>query len=117
MEGYHRGDPGPPGDHRSEHLDIRRTIATLKAYRNSGEFILIIFDLRIPGAVAGLNSERAAWQEYADIEMLNIDHAVLIVRPGAARRGRAHMERIAERLDGVAAEVTIYSWHESPEIR
>ena len=86
MEGYHRGDPGPPGDHRSEHLDIRRAIATLKAYRNSGEFILIIFDLRIPGAVAGLHSERAAWQECADIEMLDFDHAVLIVRPGAARR-------------------------------
>jgi hypothetical protein len=29
--------------------------------------------------------------------------------------GRGHMERIAERLDGVAAEVLVYSWHESPE--
>jgi hypothetical protein len=29
--------------------------------------------------------------------------------------GHAHMERIAERLDGVAAEVLVYTWHESPE--
>jgi hypothetical protein len=49
--------------------------------------------------------------------MLNFHYAVLIVRPGAARRGRAHMERIAERLDGVATEVTPYSWHEFPETR
>jgi hypothetical protein len=41
--------------------------------------------------------------------MLDFDHAVLIVRPGAARRGRAHMGWIAERLDGVAAKVTVYS--------
>ena len=57
-----------------------------KAYRNSAEFTLIIFDLRIPGAAERLHSERAAWQECADIEMLDFDHAVLIVRPGAARR-------------------------------
>lgn len=30
-------------------------------------------------------------------------------------QGRAHMERIAERLRGVAVEVLIYTWHESPE--
>jgi len=41
--------------------------------------------------------------------MLDFDHAVLIVQPGAARRGRAHMGRIAERLDGVASELTVYS--------
>jgi hypothetical protein len=37
-------------------------------------------------AVARLHSERAALQECADIEMLDCDHAVLIVRPGAAWR-------------------------------
>jgi hypothetical protein len=61
-------------------------LAPRRAYRNSGEFTLIIFDLRLPGAVARLHSERAAWQECADIEMLDFDHAVLIVRPGAAWR-------------------------------
>jgi hypothetical protein len=29
--------------------------------------------------------------------------------------GRNHMEGIAERLDGVAAEVLVYTWHEAPE--
>jgi hypothetical protein len=88
-----------------------------RAYLNRGEITLIFFDLRKPGAAARLHSEQAAWQEYAHIEILNFHHAVLIVRPGAARRGRAHMERIAERLDGVATEVTPYSWHEFPETR
>jgi hypothetical protein len=89
---------------------------TLKrAYLNKGEIALIIFDLRILGAAEHFHRERAAWQEYADIEMLDFDHAVLIVRPGAARRGRAHMVRIADRLDRVAVEGTIYSWHVSPK--
>jgi hypothetical protein len=61
-------------------------LAPRRAYRNSEEFTLIVFDLRIPSAVARLHSERAAWQECADIEMLDCDHAVLIIRPGAARR-------------------------------
>jgi hypothetical protein len=61
-------------------------VAPDRAYRNSGEFTLVIFDLRIPGAAARLHSERAARQECSDIEMLDFDHAVLIVRPGAAWR-------------------------------
>ena len=55
-------------------------------YRNSEEFTLVIFNLRILGSAARLHSERAAWLEHADIEMLDLDHAVLIVRPGAAGR-------------------------------
>jgi len=35
--------------------------------------------------------------------------------PDSDDPGRGHMERIAERLDGVAAEVLVYTWHESPE--
>ena len=80
-----------------------------RAYLNKGEIALVTFDVRTPRAAARLHSERAAWQEYADIVMLDFDYAVLIVRPGAARRGRAHMGRIAERLDGVASDVTVYS--------
>ena len=30
MKAYHRGNPGPPGDHRSEHPSIRRAIAAIK---------------------------------------------------------------------------------------
>ena len=57
-----------------------------KDYRNGGKSTLIIFDLHVSGSVVRLHSERAAWQEHADIEMLDFNHAALIVRPGAARR-------------------------------
>jgi AAA domain-containing protein len=30
-------------------------------------------------------------------------------------QGRAHMERIAAALDGMAAEVLVYTWHEAPD--
>jgi hypothetical protein len=63
-----------------------KTLTPNRDYRNSGESTLVIFDLRIPGGIKRLNSERAAWREYADIEMLDFDHAVLIIEPGAARR-------------------------------
>ena len=55
-------------------------------YRNSGESTLVRFDLRIPGSVERLRRERAAWREHADIELLDLDHAVLILRPRAAGR-------------------------------
>jgi hypothetical protein len=61
-------------------------LAPRRAYCNSSEFTLIIFDLRVPSSSERLHSEYAAWREYADIEMLDYDHAILIVRPGAARR-------------------------------
>jgi hypothetical protein len=61
-------------------------LAPNKAYCNSGEFTLIIFDLRIRGSTERLHGERAAWQEHADVEMLDLNHAVLIVWPGAAGR-------------------------------
>jgi hypothetical protein len=48
--------------------------------------VIVLFDLRIPGVVVRLHRERAAWQEYADIEALDQDHFVLIIRPGGARR-------------------------------
>ena len=35
--------------------------------------------------------------------------------PDSDDPGLGHMERIAARLDGVAAEVLVYTWHESPE--
>ena len=86
-------------------------------YRTKEYSTPIIFDLRVPGNPERLHRERAAWREYADIEMLDFDHAVLIIRLGAARRDRAHRGRNAERLDGVSAEVTVYYWDESPESR
>jgi hypothetical protein len=47
---------------------------------------LIVFDIRAPGAVERLLSERAAWGEDAAVEQLDPDHAVLIVRAGGAAR-------------------------------
>ena len=35
--------------------------------------------------------------------------------PDNDEQGRAHMERIAERLDRIAAEVLVYTWDEAPE--
>ena len=57
-----------------------------REYCNHRDYTLVLFDLRVPGGVDRLHSERAAWQEYADIELLDLDHAILIVRPDAARR-------------------------------
>jgi hypothetical protein len=35
--------------------------------------------------------------------------------PDGDDAGRKHMERVAERLHGIAAEVLVYTWHEAPE--
>lgn len=47
---------------------------------------LIVFDFRIPGAGCRMRREKHAWRSYATIERLDQHHAVLIVRPGGARR-------------------------------
>jgi len=57
-----------------------------KAYRRGAEFTLILFDLRIPGAAERFHRERWAWAEAGEVEMLDQDHPVLIVRPGSSRR-------------------------------
>jgi hypothetical protein len=57
-----------------------------------GPYELVVFDVRTPGAVERLLSERAAWGEEAVVELLDPDHAALIVRAGGAARmgdGRA----------------------------
>ena len=46
------------------------------------ECILVLFDVRIPGMAKRLHCERAYWQELSDIEALDEDHFVLIVRLG-----------------------------------
>jgi hypothetical protein len=47
---------------------------------------LIVFDIRAPGTIERLLSEHAAWGEDAAVELLDPDHAVLIVRAGGAAR-------------------------------
>jgi hypothetical protein len=48
--------------------------------------MLVLFDLRLPGIADRLDRERAAWQAQSDIEALDENHVVLIVRSGGARR-------------------------------
>jgi hypothetical protein len=54
-------------------------------YSNTTEGTLAIYDVRVPGATERLHRERGAWGEYGDIEALDQNHYVLIVRPGGAR--------------------------------
>ncbi len=44
----------------------------------------VTFDMRISGADERFNHERVAWGECAEVEMLDADHPVLIITPGAA---------------------------------
>jgi hypothetical protein len=46
------------------------------------EDFLIVLDLRDPEAVRRFPDERAAWRERTEVEMLDLDHAAPIVRPG-----------------------------------
>lgn len=39
----------------------------------------------------------------------------VILWPDGDAPGRSHIERVAERLDGIAAAVNIYTWHEAPD--
>jgi hypothetical protein len=63
-------------------------LAANPLYPNSRPYELIIFDTRIPGASRSYSRLRALWGEDAEVEMLDLDHPVLVVRPGGARRGR-----------------------------
>ena len=87
-----------------------KTLTLNRAYLNRGEIALVIFDLSIPVSQGAAIATRRRGKN-TQISMPDFDHAVLFVWPGATHRGKAHMERTAERLDGVAAEVTIYFWH------
>jgi hypothetical protein len=55
-------------------------------YPSSSEYIVVLFDLRLPGTADRLNREHAAWQAQSDIEALDENHFVLLVRPGGAWR-------------------------------
>jgi len=46
----------------------------------------VLFDVRIPGVAEQVHKARAIYQEEADLEFLDENHAVLLIRPGNARR-------------------------------
>jgi len=51
---------------------------------DSEECLIVLFDLRDPSAVEGLHRGRSIWQGDSDIEALDEDHFILVIRPGAA---------------------------------
>ncbi len=59
---------------------------TSPTFLDNRPYELVAFDIRAPGVVERLLSERAAWGEDAAVELLDPDHAVLIVRAGGAAR-------------------------------
>jgi hypothetical protein len=54
--------------------------------QEDGPYELIVFDLRTPRARRRLLSERAAWGRNAALELLDPEHAVMIVHAGGASR-------------------------------
>lgn len=52
----------------------------------SRSYELVIFDVRVPDAKERFDSERAAWAERGDVEMMDFDHPILIIRAGGALR-------------------------------
>jgi hypothetical protein len=63
---------------------LRMSRVTEKYHESAKTGILVLFDLRIPGVAERFERERAAWGKANDLEMLDKDHPVLLVRPGAA---------------------------------
>jgi hypothetical protein len=53
------------------------------------EELWILFDCRVPGTRNRLYQERRAWGFCAKVENLGHSCAVLVVRPGGARRAAA----------------------------
>jgi hypothetical protein len=62
------------------------TLAPEEAYHTNHAYELHIFDLRDQAAVENLYHARAIWQTDSDIEALDEDRFVLVVRLGAAKR-------------------------------
>jgi hypothetical protein len=62
------------------------TLALRELYPETPRCNIVLFDLRIPGAAEELHHARAVWQQDSDIETLDEDHFVLVLRPGGAAR-------------------------------
>jgi hypothetical protein len=60
--------------------------APKRLYPSSSEYIIVLFDLRLPGTADRLEREREVGQAHSEIEALDENHFVLLVRPGSARR-------------------------------
>jgi hypothetical protein len=57
-----------------------------QSYQNDDRCILLLFDLRYPGAPEEVHRLRAVWQADSDLEALGPDHMVVFLFPGAIQR-------------------------------
>jgi hypothetical protein len=55
-----------------------------EVYPKSGTYILVIYDLRVPGTAVRLLREIEAWRDHAEVEAVDDDHFALLIRPGLA---------------------------------
>jgi hypothetical protein len=56
------------------------------SYPSSSEYMVALFDIRLPGAADRLDRERAAWQAQIDPVAFDEHHVIRLVRTGGARR-------------------------------
>jgi len=62
------------------------TLAPRPLYASGPECIVILFDLRYPGASQQVHRLRDVWQAHSDLEALGPDHMVVFLFPGATQR-------------------------------
>jgi hypothetical protein len=72
--------------YRREERGVKPNVVALRSefYPERETEVRILFDLRIPGSAERIHRERGLWQERSDIEALDIDHFILVIRPDAA---------------------------------
>jgi hypothetical protein len=63
------------------------TLTPPRVYPNRGTYSLTVYDLRATESIKWLHRERATWQERSEIEALDEDHFVLVVRSEPGSRG------------------------------
>jgi hypothetical protein len=61
-------------------------IAPPRVYPSDPRCLIILFDLRCPGAGDRIRSEREGWHGFAEEERLDAGRAALVFRPGGALR-------------------------------
>ena len=60
-------------------------LASTQVYPGGPQGLVVIFDLQDPEAATAPKYHRAAWHEYAGVELLDGYYHALIIRPGGAK--------------------------------
>jgi hypothetical protein len=63
-----------------------RTLTPREVYPKRGAYILVIYNLRVPGTAKRLRPELESWRGHANVEAVDDDHVALIIHPGLAGR-------------------------------